>query len=64
MRSMVVQVGDPGLKAEYLNLLSQEEREFVLSVSHPAVARERLLARVLVRTTLARCGPRKKSVQM
>jgi hypothetical protein len=44
------------LKAEYFKLLSPEEREYVESVSHPLVARERLLARVLERTTLARHG--------
>eukprot|EP00884_Botryococcus_braunii_P018467 jgi/Botrbrau1/5303/Bobra.0391s0020.2 len=50
-------VEDPALKAEYLNILTEREREYVKSVSQPAVARERLLARVLERTTLARyCG--------
>jgi hypothetical protein len=50
------QVEDPALKAEYLHMLTEREREYVESVSQPAVARERLLARVLERTTLARCG--------
>lgn len=47
---------DASLSARYMDLLSPEERAYVEAAVHPQVAKERLLARVLTRMTLARCA--------
>lgn len=45
---------DENLLAEYEQLLTAEERTLVVAAATPELRKERLLARVLVRTTLAR----------
>ena len=47
---------DEGLLRSYEGLLTAEEHAHMLEGSTPAVRKERLLARVLVRTTLSRCA--------
>ena len=47
---------DEGLLRSYEGLLSAEEHAHMREGSTPAVRKERLLARVLVRTTLSRCA--------
>ena len=51
------QVLDEGLLKSYEGLLTAEEHAHVMEGSTPAIRKERLLARVLVRTTLSRCAP-------
>ena len=48
------QVTDEGLLKTYEGLLTVEERAHMMEGSTAAVRKERLLARVLVRTTLSR----------
>ena len=48
------QVMDEGLLRTYESLLTDEEHAHMLEGSTPAIRKERLLARVLVRTTLSR----------
>ncbi len=55
MLGVLTQVDD-ALAAQYLGMLSLEERTYVEAAQQPQVARERLLARVLTRMTLARCA--------
>ena len=45
---------DEGLLTSYESLLTDEEHSHMLEGSTPAIRKERLLARVLVRTTLSR----------
>ncbi len=52
--SEISQVTDGGLLAQYEQLMSAEERSHVMAASTPELRKERLLARVLVRTTLSR----------
>lgn len=49
-----VQVMDEGLLRSYEALLTPEEHAHMIEGSTPAIRKERLLARVLVRTTLSR----------
>lgn len=49
-----VQVADPGLLQRYMQLLTKQEQAYVSEGSSEAVRKERLLARTLQRTTLAR----------
>ena len=49
-----VQVADPGLLERYMQLLTKQEQAYVSEGSSEAVRKERLLARTLQRTTLAR----------
>ena len=49
-----MQVTDPGLLQRYMQLLSKQEQTYVSEGSSEAVQKERLLARTLQRTTLAR----------
>ena len=49
-----LQVTDERLLRTYEGLLTSEEHAHMLDGSSPAVRKERLLARVLVRTTLSR----------
>ena len=51
------QVMDEGLLRSYEGLLTPEEHAHMMEGSTPAIRKERLLARVLVRTTLSRCAP-------
>ena len=58
--SHAVQVTDPGLLQRYMQLLTSQEQAYVREGSSEAVQKERLLARTLQRTTLARylgCTP-------
>lgn len=48
------QVTCPSMLAAYEELLTPEERTHVMAASTAALRKERLLARVLVRTTLSR----------
>ena len=48
---------DERLLKTYEGLLTSEEHAHMLDGSSPAVRKERLLARVLVRTTLSRSDP-------
>ena len=48
------QVTDEGLLKTYEGLLTAEERAYMMEGSTAAVRKERLLAKVLVRTTLSR----------
>ena len=48
------QVTCPSMLAAYEELLTPEERAHVMAASTAALRKERLLARVLVRTTLSR----------
>ena len=48
------QVPDDIVFGRYLGLLSTEERQYVATAAYPALQRERILSRALVRTTLAR----------
>ena len=50
----VVQVADPGLLQRYMQLLTKQEQAYVSEGSSETVRKERLLARTLQRTTLAR----------
>ena len=49
------EVTSPDLLEQYLGLLSPAEQEHVADGANLTVQKERLLARVLVRTVLARC---------
>ena len=49
-----MQASDPGLQQKYMNLLTPEEQAYVQQGSSKAIFTERLLARTLQRTTLAR----------
>lgn len=49
-----MQASDVGLLNRYMQLLTPEEQSYVREGSSEAVQRERLLARTLQRTTLAR----------
>lgn len=49
-----MQVADPGLLKSYMQLLTEQEQAYVNEGSSEAVQKERLLARTLQRTTLAR----------
>lgn len=49
-----MQVADPGLLQSYMQLLTKQEQAYVNEGSSEAVQKERLLARTLQRTTLAR----------
>ena len=51
-----IQVTDKQLLRSYEGLLTAEEHAHMMEGSTPAVRKERLLARVLVRTTLSRCA--------
>lgn len=51
---MAVQVADPSLLQRYMQLLTKQEQAYVREGSSEAVQKERLLARTLQRTTLAR----------
>lgn len=51
---LAVQVTCPSLLAEYEQLLAPEEHAHVMAAGSAALRKERLLARVLVRTTLSR----------
>lgn len=49
-----VQVQHAGLLAKYEELLTAEEHSHMMAATTPELRKERLLARVLVRTTLSR----------
>lgn len=57
---LAVQVADPDLLQTYMQLLTKPEQAYVREGSSKAVQKERLLARTLQRTTLAKylcCTP-------
>lgn len=53
----LLQVADAALLARYQALLTDAERAHVAAAADPVLRRERLLARALVRTVLARRVP-------
>lgn len=55
MACMTLQVQDASLLAQYEQLLTAEEHSHMMAAATPELRKERLLARVLVRTTLSRC---------
>lgn len=59
-----MQVVDKELLRSYEGLLTAEEHAHMMEGSTPAVRKERLLARVLVRTTLSRCADCASLLQM
>ena len=56
LRCECIQVTDKQLLRSYEGLLTAEEHAHMMEGSTSAVRKERLLARVLVRTTLSRCA--------
>lgn len=54
--AVALQVQSETLQEQYMRILPAEERKYVLEGANPRVRKERLLARTLVRVTLARSG--------